>query len=378
MGFSPFSTPYDWSRLAAAKKTAAAHPDGMIDLSIGSPVDAVPASVRKALADAANASNAYGYPVTRGTAALRESIARWFRDLRGVDLERIGAGICPTVGSKEGVSLMASLLGLGAGDVVVQPRISYPTYEIGTQLAGATTLKTDVADVESWANVKGVKMVWVNSPSNPSGEVLSAAQLHDIVVAARRIGAVVVSDECYALMDWGSSPAELSATSCILNDDVCDGGAEGLLCLYSLSKQSNMAGYRTALIVGDDAIVAPMLETRKQIGQIIPGPSQAAMAAGLDDVASVIEQRERYRNRLEKLVRGLNAAGYDAAMPQGALYVWVKAISGDCWKDIDDLAGIGIIVSPGEFYGDASYLRVSSTATDAAVDAAVERLTNRR
>lgn len=374
MGFAPFNTPYDWSRLSAAKAVAAQHPDGMIDLSIGSPVDDVPASVRKALADAADDPNAYGYPVTRGTTQLREAITRWFSKARGVELEAIGAGICPTVGSKEGVALMASLLGLGNGDVVVQPRISYPTYEIGTQLAGAQTLKADVADVASWEHVPGVKMVWVNSPSNPTGEVLTDAQLRAIVDAARRIGAVVVSDECYALMDWRSDGPELTATDCILNNDVCEGSAKGLLCLYSLSKQSNMAGYRTALIVGDNAIVAPMLETRKQIGQIIPGPSQAAMAAGLDDLDSVIAQRSRYRERLELLVDGLRAAGYEAEMPEGALYVWVKAVSGDCWTDIDALARLGIIVSPGEFYGDKEYLRVSATAGDAAVSAAAERL----
>lgn len=374
MGFSPFSTPYDWSKLAAAKKAAASHPDGMIDLSIGSPVDSVPSSVVAALTEAANASNAYGYPVTRGTNALRESIVRWFHDLRGVDLDAIGADICPTVGSKEGVSLMASLLGVGVGDVVVQPRISYPTYEIGTQLAGAETLKTDVADVDSWVHVPGVKMVWVNSPSNPTGEVLSGPRLRRIVEAARSIGAVVVSDECYALMDWSSDPRSMSATACVLDVDVCGGDAKDVLCLYSLSKQSNMAGYRTALVAGDKRIVTPMIETRKQIGQIIPGPSQAAMKAGLDDVGAVLEQRERYRGRLKVLVEGLRAAGYAAHMPQGGLYVWVRALSGDCWTDIDRLARLGIVVSPGEFYGDRMCLRVSSTAPAAAVNAAAERL----
>ncbi|PJM75635.1 succinyldiaminopimelate transaminase [Bifidobacterium simiarum] len=380
MGFAPFSTPYDWSRLSSAKKIAAAHPDGMIDLSIGSPVDAVPDSVRHALAAAADAPNAYGYPVTRGTEELRGQIVRWFADARGVDLEALGAGVIPTQGSKEAVSLMASLLGLGEGDVVVQPRVSYPTYEIGTQLAGASTLKADVADVESWRDVPGVRMVWVNSPSNPTGEVLDAVQLRAIVEAARRIGAVVVSDECYALMDWRgeagstSTADRLSATPCILSPEVCGGSADGLLCLYSLSKQSNMAGYRTALIAGDDGLLGPMLTVRKQIGQIISGPCQAAMVAGLRDMAAVAVQRDRYRRRLETLVRGLKAAGYDAEMPQGALYVWVRAKSGDCWTDLDDLARMGIIVSPGEFYGDPAYLRVSSTASDEAVEAAARRL----
>ena len=203
MGFYEFSSPYDWSRIAEYKRTAASAPGGMIDLSVGSPVDSVPLAVRGALTAASDDPNAYGYPATAGTSDLREAIADWFRDCRGVDLGTINAGVVPTVGSKEAVALMASLLRLGPGDVVVQPRVSYPTYEIGTQLAGATVLKVDdVSDVESWRSVPNVKAVWVNSPCNPTGETLSREWLYEIVAAARQIGAVVLSDECYAMLDW--------------------------------------------------------------------------------------------------------------------------------------------------------------------------------
>lgn len=203
MGFHEFSSPYDWSRIAAYKRTAKAAFGGMIDLSVGSPVDPVPDSVRKALAVAANDPNAYGYPATAGTADLRAAIAEWFSAARNVDLQAIHADVVPTVGSKEGVALMASLLHFGEDDVVVQPKVSYPTYEIGTQLAGAQVLKVDdVADVASWRNVPGVKAVWVNSPCNPTGEVYSAERMAGIAAAAREIGAVVLSDECYALMQW--------------------------------------------------------------------------------------------------------------------------------------------------------------------------------
>lgn len=389
MGFHTYSSPYDWSRIAGYKATANAVEDGMIDLSVGSPVDPVPASVRDALAAAADATNAHGYPTTIGTRDLRDAIDGWFRHLRGVDLKAVNAAVVPTVGSKEGVALMASLLHLGPGDVVVQPKVSYPTYEIGTQLAGATVLKVDdVADVDSWREVPGVKAVWVNSPCNPSGDVLGADWLAGIVAAARTIGAVVLSDECYALMDWrgaraveSNEPAaadafSLSATPCALSPQVCEGSADGILVLYSLSKQSNMAGYRTALIAGDYRLVTEMAEYRKQIGEIIPGPIQAAMAAGLRDVEAVRMQWQRYHTRLAKLVAALRAYGYDAAMPSGALYVWVKAKSGDCWADMADLAKLGIIASPGEFYGAPAYLRFSATATDDAIDAACARLTS--
>ncbi|KAB7790901.1 succinyldiaminopimelate transaminase [Bifidobacterium leontopitheci] len=393
MGFHTFSSPYDWSRIAAYKKTAQTVDGGMIDLSVGSPVDPVPDSVRAALAVAADAPNAHGYPVTVGTADLQAAIREWFLHLRGVDLRAVNAAVVPTVGSKEAVALMASLLHLGPGDVVVQPQVSYPTYEIGTQLAGATVLKVrDVADVDSWRNVPGVKAVWVNSPCNPTGDVMGADWLAGVIAAARSIGAVVLSDECYALMDWQSArfsdrsavaesnePAaaeafSLSATPCALSPRVCENSADGVLVLYSLSKQSNMAGYRTAFIAGDYRLVTEMTSYRKQIGEIIPGPVQAAMAAGLRDVAAVHAQWRRYHDRLATLVDALQAAGYDARMPQGALYVWVRARGGDCWQDMAALAKLGIVPSPGEFYGEPAYLRFSATATDEAIEAAAERL----
>lgn len=373
MGFSSFSSPYDWSRIAAYKQTAAAVDGGMVDLSVGSPVDPVPASVQQALSEASDDNDAHGYPLTAGTAELKSAIDRWFRECRGVDLKSVNAAVTPTVGSKEAVALMASLLHLGEGDVVVQPRVSYPTYEIGTQLAGATVLKVDdVADTDSWVNVPNVKAVWVNSPCNPTGQVLSADWMAGIVAAARSIGAVVLSDECYALMDWRA--ADAAAAPCMLNTTVCEGRADNILVLYSLSKQSNMAGYRTALIAGDYHLVTEMLEYRKQIGQIIPGPVQAAMAAGLADTDAVHEQWSRYRSRLQSLVEALRGYGYDAAMPSGALYVWAKAKSGDCWSDMADLAALGIIASPGEFYGDNAFLRFSATASDDAIAKACARL----
>ncbi|WEV64416.1 succinyldiaminopimelate transaminase [Bifidobacterium sp. ESL0732] len=407
MGFYRFDSPYDWNRVAPYKKIAAQADGGMIDLSVGSPVDPVPASVQQALVDSADAPNAHGYPTVAGTETLRKSVSEWFRANRGVDFKAVDADFVPTVGSKEAVALMASLLHFGPGDVIVQPAVSYPTYDIGTQLAGAKTYKAaDIADVDSWRSVPGIKAVWVNSPSNPTGEVLSAEKLHGIVKAAREIGAVVLSDECYGLLTWadGENDAEdqcldtavsgdvdgqmdgllpsmhqtggyePSPAPCMLQPDVCDGSAEGILVLYSLSKQSNMAGYRTALIAGDPELVRPMTVYRKQIGEIIAGPVQAAMAAALHDTDAVRAQHARYSKRLRQLVGGLRAAGYDAHMPQGALYVWVRAKSGDCWQDMDDLAHLGIIASPGEFYGDPTHLRFSATAPDSAIAEAAARL----
>lgn len=382
MGFYDYASPYDWSRVSQYKAIARGTADGMVDLSIGSPVDPVPQSVQRALADAANAPNAYGYPATIGTPELRQAIATWFREARDVELNAIHADLVPTVGSKEAVALMASLLQLGTDDCVVQPAVSYPTYEIGTQVAGAHVVKVaDVADTESWVHIPNVKAVWVNSPCNPTGAVYSAAQMHDIVVAARSIGAVVLSDECYAMMVWNADnddedncESSLESSPCALRADICEGDASNILVLYSLSKQSNMAGYRAACLAGDATIIRRMSDMRKQLGLIMPGPIQAAMVAGLRDEHAVREQHNRYARRLTMLVEALRNYGYDAHMPQGGLYIWVRALQGDCWADMADLATHGIVPSPGEFYGAPDYLRFSATVSDDAIARAIAQL----
>ena len=372
MVFHSFESPYDWSRIDPYRRRAEQCPGGLVDLSVGSPVDPVPRSVREALAAAADDGQARGYPKTAGDGPLRQAVADWFRRCRGVDLDALGANLVPTVGSKEAVALMASLLHLGPGDRVVQPRVSYPTYAIGTQLAGAqVTTVDDPADTDSWVDLPGVRAIWINSPGNPCGRVIDRAGLAKIVRAARSIGATVLSDECYALLDWSGSA---QASPCILESQVCGGDASGILCLYSMSKQSNMAGYRAALVAGDAQLVKAMTAYRKQVGLIVPGPVQRAMQAALEDGEAVTAQRDVYARRLHALTEALGAYGYDAVMPQGGLYIWAQARSGDCWADMAELSRLGILASPGEFYGDGRYLRFSSTIADEQLDLALGRL----
>ena len=380
MGFHSFESPYDWSRIDPYRRRAEQCPGGLVDLSVGSPVDPVPRSVREALAAAADDGQARGYPKTAGDGPLRQAVADWFRRCRGVDLDALGADLVPTVGSKEAVALMASLLHLGPGDRVVQPAVSYPTYAIGTQLAGAqVTTVEDPADTDSWVHLPGVRALWINSPGNPGGQIIDRSGLARIVRAARSIGATVLSDECYALLHWSGpdqagQDAPIPASPCILEPEVCGGDASGILCLYSMSKQSNMAGYRAALVAGDAQLVEAMTAYRKQVGLIVPGPVQGAMRAALEDGEAVMDQRDVYARRLHALTEALGAYGYDAVMPQGGLYIWAPARSGDCWADMADLSRLGILASPGEFYGDGRYLRFSSTINDEQLELALGRL----
>ncbi|GAB3090974.1 succinyldiaminopimelate transaminase [Isoptericola nanjingensis] len=381
MGFADLSgLPYPWDTLEDVRATARAHPGGVVDLSIGTPVDPTPQVVRDALAAA---SDAHGYPLTHGTPALREAVTGWFARRRGVPGLDSDA-VLPTVGSKELVGLLPSLLRLGPGDVVVHPAVAYPTYDVGARLAGATPLATD--DVDAWAGRRDVRLVWVNSPGNPTGEVADVAHLRRVVEAAREIGAVVVGDECYAELPWADAwvgDDGVSRVPSLLDPRVTGGGTEGLLAAYSLSKQSNVAGYRAAFVAGDPTLVSGLLATRKHLGMIVPAPVQAAMTAALGDDAHVAAQREVYRGRRAALLGALGTAGFVVDGSEAGLYLWARPadgtpLAGATSRDLAAwFARRGILVGPGEFYGDAgrSHVRVALTAPDGSVAEAVARIT---
>jgi len=371
MGLNASALPdFPWDLLLPFVERASTHPDGPLNLSVGTPVDSTPAVIRDAFVAAADAP---GYPATHGTAALREAVVAWFERRRGVPgVDPMS--VLPTVGSKEMVALLPSLLGLGAGDVVVYPAVAYPTYDVGARLAGATPLGAD--DVAAWANNASVKLVWVNSPSNPTGAVNGVEELRAIVEAARGIGAIVASDECYAELAW-DSPWKDDGVPSILDPRVCDGRHEGLLSVYSLSKQSNLAGYRAAFVAGDTAVVASLLEARKHIGMIMPAPVQAAMVAALADDDHVAAQRDVYRARRELLAGALVSAGFTIDDSVAGLYLWVTR-GEDAWASVSWFADRGVIVAPGTFYGPkgARHVRVALTASDEHIAAAARRLVN--
>lgn len=361
---------FPWDTLAPYADIARAHPRGIVDLSVGTPVDPTPPVVRAALLAAANSP---GYPTTHGTPALRQAVVDWFARRRGVPgLDPVA--VLPTIGSKELVAFLPALLGLGVGDVVVHPRTAYPTYDVGARLAGATPLPAD--DVATWDR-ENVRLVWLNSPGNPDGTVRSVDELRAVVAAARARGAVVASDECYAELAWEEPWASAGVPS-LLDPRVTGGDLTGLLALYSLSKQSNLAGYRAAFVAGDPALVAALLETRKHAGMIMPGPVQAAMTVALRDDAHVSEQRERYRNRRVRLLGALGAAGLEVDGSQAGLYLWARPAGApqDCWTTVADFAALGILVAPGAFYGRAAagHVRVALTAPDERVGEAAARL----
>ncbi len=345
-----------------AANLARAHPGGIVDLSIGTPVDPVPEVVRAALRAA---DNSPGYPLTAGTAAVREAAAGWLARRHGVSVDPVA--VLPVIGTKELIAWLPTLLGCGPGDVVTHPALAYPTYDVGARLAGATPVPADGLVA---LGPERVRLAWLNSPSNPTGQVLPAKHLRKVVSWARARGAIVASDECYIELGWETTPLS------VLHPDACEGSHDGLLAVHSLSKRSNLAGYRAGFVAGDPALVAELLEVRKHAGMIVPAPVQAAMAAALADDAHVEEQRARYAARRGKLRTALEAAGWTVDHSAAGLYLWAAHPDLDCWASVQRLARAGILVAPGEIYGPAGvrHVRVALTATDERIDAAVGRL----
>ncbi|MBK7612302.1 MAG: succinyldiaminopimelate transaminase [Actinomycetales bacterium] len=374
---SPPSLPdFPWDSLVPFRRTAAEHPDGLVDLSVGTPVDPTPTAVQAALAAAADSP---GYPLTVGTSALREAVAAWFERRRGVPGVAPEA-VLPTIGSKELVAWLPTLLGVGPGDLVGIPAVAYPTYDVGARLAGARPVVVDgLAALGPLTPSTTPKLVWLNSPGNPTGAVLPVEHLAKVVAWARRHGVVVAADECYAELDWrqpdSRRPGPRHTTPSILDPAVCGGSHEGLLAVYSLSKQSNLAGYRAAFVAGDPALVAGLVEVRRHAGMMMPGPVQAAMTVALGDDEHVAEQRLRYGVRREILMEALGTAGFRIDHSEAGLYLWVTRDE-DCWDTVGWLAQRGILVASGSFYGDAGrrHVRVALTATDERISAAAGRL----
>lgn len=357
---------YPWDAVAPFAARARAHPDGIVDLSIGSPVDPTPPLVATALAAA---TDGHAYPQTVGTGVLRQAIVDWYARRRGVE-GLTPDQVLPTIGSKELVALLPLLLGLRAGDVVVHPRAAYPTYDVGARLVDATPVAAD--DPALWP--AATRLIWINSPGNPDGQVRDADYLRSAVARARELGAVIASDECYAELGW-DSPWDVSPIPSVLDPRVTGGDVRGILSVYSLSKQSNLAGYRAAFLAGDPALVARLLTARKHLGLMLPAPVQTAMVAALRDDEHVAAQKELYRVRRDILKPALEAAGFRIDHSEAGLYLWATE-GRDAWETVERLADLGILVGPGHFYGPhfPQHIRLSLTATDERVAAAARRL----
>ena len=340
-GFVP--PPYPYDRLGPLKEVADAHDGGAVDVSVGTPCDPPPPFVSAALA---SSGSERGYPPSIGTPRFREAAAGWMA--RRLDVEIDPDHLAACVGTKELVGTLPQYLKLRSPerDTVLYPAVSYPTYAMGATLAGLRAVPVPVDErwspdlsVISDEDARRALVLWVNSPGNPAGQV------DDLGAAAewgRAHGVPVFSDECYVEFSWAGPPRTILTS-----------GTAGVVAVHSLSKRSNFAGGRAGFYAGDPELVEFLREVRKHAGFLVPGPVQAAAAAAWDDDDHVDAQRERYRERLERL-RGIVAkTGSFAPLPAGAFYLWAAAPDGDAWHYATVLAEeAGLLVTPGDTFGE--------------------------
>lgn len=357
---------YPWQQLKPYAAKAAQHPGGAVDLSVGSPVDPTPQVIQDALYAATNAP---GYPSTAGSPNLRAAIVEWFarrRNVPGLTVDQV----MPTIGSKELISWLPLMMGLGPGDVVVQPTVAYTAYVVGAALCGAEIVSED--DPSKWP--ANTKLAWINSPGNPDGRVLTVEQMKAAVDRARELGALLASDECYAELGWDGRWATEPIPS-VLDPRVCGESHEGVLAVYSLSKQSNLAGYRAAFAAGSAELIQALVNLRMHSGMMTPWPVQQAMIAALGDEEHVAIEKELYRERREVLLPAVRDYGFQVRDSEAGLYIWAT-LGEDCFKTVDRMAELGIVVVPGSFYGPNStkHVRFSITATDDKIAEGARRL----
>ena len=348
---------FPWDALAPYGAIAKKHPQGAIDLSVGTPVDSTPEFIQRAFQEAANSPS---YPVTVGTPELREAITAWAKKYLGATGD---FGVLPLIGSKEFVAWLPTFI---EAQSVLYPDVAYPTYLVGSLLAEATATPVSL-DATTWPQAD---MAWVNSPSNPTGRVHSESEFKAAIDWSRKNKSVVVSDECY--LEFGDSVKPTS----ILN--YTGGDNTNILAVFSLSKRSSMAGYRAAFIVGDPVLIARILEVRKHAGMMVPLPVQVAMVAALSDEEHVVQQRARYNARRATLAPALRTAGFTIENSEAGLYIWATRKE-NCWDSVSWLAELGIIATPGVFYGDlgAFHIRIAMTATDAQISEAAARISSK-
>jgi succinyldiaminopimelate transaminase len=358
--------PYPYDRLEGLQRLAQRHDGGPIDCSIGTPVDAPPDFV---LAQLAKGIGARGYPASIGSLEYRAAAASWLERRFGVTVGVDEVAAC--VGTKEFVASLAQYLHLRtpSRDTVLFPGVSYPTYAMSALLAGLRAVpvamkggELDVTSISS-EDVERALVLWSNSPSNPTGGL---DDLEALARWGRSHGVVVASDECYADYTWTGRPRS-----------ILEQGLVGVLAVHSVSKRSNLAGVRAGFYAGDPDLVAYLRLVRQHAGLMVPGPVQSAVALAYGDDAHVEIQRGRYRSRLALLAEALVARGVDAPMPDGAFYLWCSMPGVDGWGLAEKLAEVsGLIVGPGELYGDAGapFVRIAVVQPDERLALAVSRL----
>ncbi len=331
----------------------------------------------RALAKAGPA--AAGYPRAVGGPALKEAVAGWLERSFGVTVDP--AQVVNVVGTKELVASLPHLLRLRdpSRDTVLYPAVSYPTYAMGARLGGCRAVPVPLG--ESWhldlsavseEDAARALLLWVNEPGNPTGSQSAAKPLGEAVAWAGARGIVVASDECYVEFNWDDAGAFVPGATAL------SAGSDGVLAVHSLSKRSNMAGYRCGFLAGDGDLAAYIASVRTHAGMMVPGPIQAAATAAWGDDAHVETQRARYAERRRYARSRLAEAGLVDAGGPSSFYLWARSADAaeDGWAVTARLAETGTLVAAGDLYGEggSGHVRIALVEPLERLEVAFDRL----
>jgi succinyldiaminopimelate transaminase len=344
---------YPFQRLTDARRRVEESGVELIDFGVGEPREPVPALIRDALVDAVRAEEVSPYPLSAGIPELRSAIAAWLERRFGVRLDP-GIEVLPTLGSKEAIyNLAPVIVGRDAPrDLIAVTTPGYPVPERSALFAGAGVVEVPLDPAAGWlpaietidnATWQRLAVLWINTPSNPTGAVAPLSFLRELAERCRRNGVVLACDEAYCEI-WldGEPPASVLQT-----DD-----PTGVLAFHSLSKRSSVPGYRSGFVAGDPLLIAAMKQTRPNIGVAPPTFLQRAAIAAWGDEQHVVEARERYRAKQAILEPSLRAAGLESAGGPGGFFLWCRVPGeGDAQAFAERLLGLGVVVAPGEFLG---------------------------
>jgi N-succinyldiaminopimelate aminotransferase len=323
-----------------------------INLSIGEPKHATPALIKDALVD--NIKGLATYPTTLGILPLREAIASWATRRYGIPLLNTETEILPVIGSREALFAIAQAVidSSKSNPIVISPNPFYQIYEGAAFLAGAqpyflnTTVENnhamDFASVPAEV-LNRTQLVYVCSPGNPSGKVMSLEQWKEIFALSDKYGFVIAADECYSEIYFNETEKPLGALQAAY---LLGRSYANLIVFSSLSKRSNVPGMRSGFVAGDAKLIAKFLLYRTYHGSAMSPTVQMASIAAWNDEAHVIENRRLYAKKFNTVTPMLSSV-LQVEMPDAAFYLWAKTKESDTDFAVKLYRDLNITVLPG-------------------------------
>jgi len=370
--------PYLFIEIDKKKKAARAAGVDLVHLGVGDPDTPTPKLLLKALAKASLKPENHQYPFGSGMPVFRDTVAAWFKKRFGVQLDA-GTEVCATIGSKEAIGHFP-LAFINPGDVVLCPDPGYPVYEASTNFVGGEIVRMPLLaendflpdlDAIPADKLKRAKMLWLNSPNNPTAAVAPLSYLVKVVAFCKKHSLILAHDMAYSEIYYDNKkPASVLEVP---------GAKDVAIEFHSLSKTFNMTGWRVGFAVGHPQLVGGLAAVKGNLDSGVVSAIQEMAIAALKAPASLSAKiRKTYVKRRALMVKALKAAGFDVRMPEAAFYLWIRVPKGFtsaqfCTELLEKCA---IVATPGNGFGPSGegYFRLTLTAPDARLKLAAKRL----